>query len=966
VRSTGRSRNDTSIKPLTAFVLLGALASMLPTPAAADDLLEASIAPNVMIIVDMADSRPSTAYVPAKRYPVQTRCESSPRKGRAATKQSCVTGAIFKGLTYARYADSVSAVTGRGSREARIALAASGHWSGTLQGVNVTLYAGNYINYLAGRCTSGSACPESKIATARRVMSSVFDTVAGVRFGIMTFHDGSQGVRGARVVAPVGSDVMALKSALSTLVPARDASLGDALYDAGQYFKGEPLTNGTTFPSPIQLGCQPNHVILVTDGDETSRARSMTAEATLRQQQDHSSAHAGVQRVIVHTIGFGLTVNTSASTSEGALTELQQAAENGGGTYAQAERAADLEASLRLILARVTDATYSFTNPVLPAVIRPDSRRAYLASFQPVASRPYWRGSLKAYQRDANGVIPVDADGLPLASALVWDAGRALNALSSASRAIYTEVGGRLTALTKTNNVITKALLGVSSTAERDRVIDFVRGVDVNDDNRVRGARGDRPWKLGAIVHSTPVLVSAPPLALSDPSYRAFKSAQAKRTKVLIVGANDGMLHSFREKDGAELWAFIPPDMLDRLPALSAIDGPHAAFVDGSPIAVDVKVADAWRTIVVFGCRRGGPYYYALDVTDTTAPKFLWKFTDPRIRETWSDPAIGTVKLHGIKRHVAFLGGGHSPAGDNAYGNAFFAIDLASGTKLWEYSSSPGEADDRQYMSFSIAASPTAIDVDNDGYVDRVYVGDVSGQIWKFDVAASDTSGWKGKRLFAADSASASEHASTRAIYAAPALALDHHRNVWLFFGTGDRSQPYTTSSGRFYGLKDDTGMTNGAALTDAGPGIKDVTASNVAGPQGWYVVLAGQGEKPFGAATVFNGAVLFSTFTPERGGACGDGRTKLYALQASTGSAALDFGIGTAVAAPTSVVPRFKQVGRGSGSMPMVVLTPPIAPGAPPTASVITAMSTRQLSTITIPAPSFLKQVKSWRDRSQ
>jgi type IV pilus assembly protein PilY1 len=976
--STGRSRNDTSIKALTAFVLLGAqLASMLPVPAGAvdGDPFPGSIAPNVVIILDisgsMADHTPANAYVPTKRYAVQNRCESSPRKGRTATAQPCSTGAIFKGSTHARYADSVSRVTGNGAAAARTALAESGYWSGSIQGVSLTLQTGNYINYLVGSCASGGACPESKMATAKRAISSVLDTVRGVRFGIMTFHYGSHGVRGARVVAPVGSGVPAIKSAVSALAPARDAPLGDALYDAGQYFKGEPLTNGTSFPSPIQLGCQANHVILITDGIQSSGARSMTAEATLRKEQDHAASLADAQQVMVHTIGFGVTINTSPSTSDRALTDLKHAAENGGGTAAHAETATDLEASLRLVLTRITEATYSFTNPVLPTVTTTGSRRAYLASFEPAASAPFWRGSLKAYQRASNGVVPVDDNGLPLASALIWDAGRMLNGLSAGSRTIYTEIGGRLTPFTKANSGITRAMLGVSSAADRDRVIDFVRGVDINDENRARGTTDDRPWKLGAIVHSTPVLVTAPVLALNDTSYQMFKAAQAKRTKVLIVGADDGMLHAFREKDGVEIWAFIPPDMLERLRALSAADGAHATFVDGSPIAVDIKTAGTWKTIVVFGCRRGGPFYYALDITDTTNPKFLWRFTDPKIQETWSEPAIGKVKVGAGERYVAFVGGGRSPSDDNTYGKAFFAVDLASGTRLWEYAGGAGATDDRQYMNFGIAASPSAVDADNDGYVDHVYVGDVGGQLWKFDVSATDTSNWKGRRFFAADPAQpnpppAGDYAPTQGISAAPALALDPQRNIWLFFGTGDPSRADAMPVGRFYGLKDDTDMTNGAALTAASPGIKDVTAANVTASQGWYVVLAGRGEKPVGAANVFNGTVFFSTFTPDRTGGCGGGSTKLYALHASRGYAAVDFATGASAATPTASTPRFKEVGRGLGSMPVIVLAPPIAPGAPPTASLITATSNQELRSTPIPAPSFLKQVKSWRERGQ
>ena len=42
--------------------------------------------------------------------------------------------------------------------------------------------------------------------------------------------------------------------------------------------------------------------------------------------------------------------------------------------------------------------------------------------------------------------------------------------------------------------------------------------------------------------------------------------------------------------------------------------------MDGSPIAADVKIGStpAWKTVVLFGQRRGGRNYYALDITNTT------------------------------------------------------------------------------------------------------------------------------------------------------------------------------------------------------------------------------------------------------------------------------------------------------------------------------------------------------------
>ncbi|MBW1683371.1 MAG: hypothetical protein JRJ83_18515 [Deltaproteobacteria bacterium] len=56
-------------------------------------------------------------------------------------------------------------------------------------------------------------------------------------------------------------------------------------------------------------------------------------------------------------------------------------------------------------------------------------------------------------------------------------------------------------------------------------------------------------WKLGDIVHSTPVSVSKPPdnyhIIYSDESYQAYYDAFKDRETVIYVGSNDGMLHAF-------------------------------------------------------------------------------------------------------------------------------------------------------------------------------------------------------------------------------------------------------------------------------------------------------------------------------------------------------------------------------------------------------------------------------------
>src|SRR2546427_1514610 len=267
--------------------------------------------------------------------------------------------------------------------------------------------------------------------------------------------------------------------------------------------------------------------------------------------------------------------------------------------------------------------------------------------------------------------------------------------MPSDSGTIYTTINGNQQVFTTANTAIKAKVLGVSGKASANQVIAFIRGVDVFDENGNGNVTEDRSWKLGDIFHSTPVLVTPPLLALNDSSYQAFKQANANRTRVLIAGANDGMLHAFRESDGVELWAYIPEELLDDLQTATVTFGVHPYFVDGSPIAADIKISGAWSTIVVFGLRRGGTSYNALDITDTTTPNYMWTFTDPKMGETWSEPAFGKVKIGSLERYVAFVGGGYNTAQNNASGKAFFVIDVETGAKLWEDYNDGTTLDDR-------------------------------------------------------------------------------------------------------------------------------------------------------------------------------------------------------------------------------------------------------------------------------
>src|SRR5262249_11696109 len=158
---------------------------------------------------------------------------------------------------------------------------------------------------------------------------------------------------------------------------------------------------------------------------------------------------------------------------------------------------------------------------------------------------------------------------------MAWEAGQVLTTISASSRTIYTWAGGAMQAFPTANSALTQGRVGAASSTERQQINEFLRGLGVHDEEKNSKTPGRRPRKLGDIFHSTPVLVTAPVRGLADPSYQAFKTSQASRVQVVITGANDGMLHAFRESDGRELWAFIPPDLLSGLKDLLPTSGDH-------------------------------------------------------------------------------------------------------------------------------------------------------------------------------------------------------------------------------------------------------------------------------------------------------------------------------------------------------------------------------------------------------
>jgi len=318
-------------------------------------------------------------------------------------------------------------------------------------------------------------------------------------------------------------------------------------------------------------------------------------------------------------------------------------------------------------------------------------------------------------------------------------------------------------------------------------------------------------------------------------------------------------------------------------------------------------------------------------------PQYLWHFprhSDPKILDydhfvnntlgqSWSEPAIGKVRIKRgsdyLERWVAFIGGGYDPAEkvghDATVGRAFFVVDIKTGYIIKQFS---GLAD----MDQCFAAPPTAVDLNMDGYIEKVYIGDLGGQMWVFDLSNSLVTNWTGQVLFRAPSSPTEKHM----IFYQPAVAFDKNRIPWVYFGTGNREDPndFNNPPERFFAIKDDgSGYPPPITIGE----LDNVTADsqntfNVASKKGWYIELykGGQSlEKVLAKPTMFNQIVYFTTYknVDTEDPCSGAGVSSLYAVEYRSGGGALGVDELSDFSGPAG--DRSKEVGIGAPSTPVV-----------------------------------------------
>jgi type IV pilus assembly protein PilY1 len=711
---------------------------------------------------------------------------------------------------------------------------------------------------------------------------------------------------------------------------------------------------------------------IASDGDGTGQCLDELAK--WMNESDLRLDRPGVQNITSYWIGFGDGV---AAGSE----SLRYVAERGGGEYYSASDIAELSTAFTSIIARILEQTQTFTAPAVAvnAFNRTQNLNyLYMSLFKPAASYR-WLGNVKKYRVRPDGTI-VDAGGNAAVDPVTgffarnsrsyWSdevdgadaalGGAAGELTSPSTRRIYSNLtinSGLLTAeplsllkdasnLTLANTLLLGTTTPDASRPSIDNLVDWAYGVDVKDDDGdgdLTEARRD----MGDPLHSRPATV-------------VYGGPADDPLLILFATTNDGYLQAINAADGSELWSFIPRDLLGRIEPLYdnnevstrvyGLDGDievlrvdrnnngtiEPAGTDMDFPANGIQEDEKDKVILFFGQRRGGSRYYAIDVTDRTAPRLLWSIGPselPGIGQTWSTPTVARVNVARTwpaanpDKWVLVFGGGYDTAEDSigyvssVVGNGIYMVDAISGALIWRAGPDTSANLRLTSMTNAIPSEVRPLDLTGDGYADRFYAGDLGGRIWRFDInngqtASSLVSGGVFARLGLGDAANTTDSTRNRRFFYAPDVSLLRVGTVNFIniaIGSGHRERPITdqTVVNRFYSLRDYNIFTRVASnqykttcgttetspchqiITDDDSRLEDVTGDTSptipAGSVGWKLNFTDVGEKVLAEARTFQNEIFFPTYSPQQRSYNAEfcvatvGLNRLYVVDAAT-----------------------------------------------------------------------------------
>lgn len=501
------------------------------------------------------------------------------------------------------------------------------------------------------------------------------------------------------------------------------------------------------------------------------------------------------------------------------IDDLWHSALNSRGEFISAKDPAELAEAIRRSVGQAQQRELREAGVATVSKILQSGNRKYV----PLYNTGSWNGDVQAFMLDADGQAGVQTwnaeSKLPLPGSrniVTWNTNN-----SPASGALFTMAAMGSSNLTDLGNVTT------SPASTQEDMVSFLRGD--------RSKEGDgQPFRqrtgvLGDFINSNPVLVKdgvnmgygALPSSQggSDTRYGDFLTTKAARTATIFVGANDGMLHAFKDTlgaviadDGKEVFAYVPKTVYPNLSKLAdplygttgASSTYHQYFVDGPLTETDAFVnapgasTPSWRNYLVGSLGAGGRAVFALDVTDTAnlgTSTIRWELNSAINSDIGYVTAPIEVGVLPNGEWVAIFGNGTYSTSGNA---TLFVVNLQTGAA--------------QTLNVDTAGSNglggVGIVRNASGQITTLYAGDLKGKVWKFDYLVSASSRFEvsgGVAFFSAAHSDTVAQPITQ-----PPMLFDHSKGGKIVvFGTGALStetDANSTATQAIYGVWDKSG----------------------------------------------------------------------------------------------------------------------------------------------------------------
>jgi type IV pilus assembly protein PilY1 len=430
---------------------------------------------------------------------------------------------------------------------------------------------------------------------------------------------------------------------------------------------------------------------------------------------------------------------TVTRNTETAIDDMWHATINARGSLLSAKNADELSDAVEGMLAEINKQISSQSGVAVSTANLIIGTRKYTPRYQTGS----WTGNVVARDLDPNNGNEVSTAWQVVGSSSTGTTTVTYSGIpAAAARNVVAWTGSSAEQFTNTSSITNSMTAPVSAD-----LINYLRGDKSNEGKAGLGLFRPREVLLGDIVNSAPAFVKGgvdlkydtlPTVPTTGTnSYRSFyNSKKARAEGAVFVGANDGMLHAFRESTGAEVFAFIPRAVLPNIHLLANKNYSHRYFVDGPNVETDVYTGSEWKNLLLGTTGAGAKAVYALNVTspvNMTASAVLWEInsgSDANFSElgyVLSDVQAGKTPSG---EWVAIFGNGY----DSTSGLArLYVVNLQTGAYIKHFDVGASSGNGLGAVRVVRNANQEII---------GAYAGDLNGKMWKFDLSLSSSSSW--------------------------------------------------------------------------------------------------------------------------------------------------------------------------------------------------------------------------------